>query len=140
MRKYKLPDLGATREPLDINNRYIWLLVLYPIVFNILFILAFFISFMMMRFTNEYIARGFYIIMLIILFIALPIRLFILDRNALKEIGAIVPSWGWYFLFPVYVFRRQYLNKFSLNIFWIYMVTTFIILPVVMGILSSFAK
>lgn len=95
-----------------------------------------------------------YILYMIITLVVLPTHLFILDRNALRDSGAIVPlsHWVWvlffpiYFLipvlffFPFYIFRRQMLNKFSLNIFWIYMVTTFIILPVIMGVLSSLAK
>lgn len=191
MKKYELPDLEE--ESLNVNNRYIWMLIFYPLMMllyaaisvfvnlsdSILLIISFTVLIISLFITYLFIlniivailviiisiitgligglsvlGNLLYILYMIITLVVLPTHLFILDRNALRDSGAIVPLsyWIWvlffpiYFLFPFlfffpfYIFRRQMLNKFSLNIFWIYMVTTFIILPVIMGVLSSFAK
>ncbi|MEQ0075154.1 hypothetical protein ABLV31_17845 [Klebsiella sp. CN_Kp118] len=63
----------------------------------------------------------------IIVLIVFSVMLFINDRKILKDIGAYCPSWGWYFIIPVYVYLRQKKNNLGLKYFWIYMISTFIV-------------
>lgn len=63
----------------------------------------------------------------IIVLIVFSVILFINDRKILKDIEAYCPSWGWYFIFPVYVYLRQKKNNLGLKYFWIYMISTFIV-------------
>ena len=49
------------------------------------------------------------------------------DLSFFRENNAYCPSWGWYFIFPVYVYLRQKKNNLGLKYFWIYMISTFIV-------------
>lgn len=43
---------------------------------------------------------------------------FLEDRKFLRASGGWVPHWGWFFLAPVYILRRQQLNHLPLVYFW----------------------
>ena len=59
------------------------------------------------------------------------------DRSLLKKNLSYCPSWGWYFIFPVYIYKRQKYNALGLTYFWIYMVSKFIFAYISMKILTS---
>lgn len=63
---------------------------------------------------------------------ALSIVIFRRDLVFLKENNAYCPAWGWYFFFPVYMYKRQKNNNLGLSYFWVYMVCTFILAKVLM--------
>lgn len=75
--------------------------------------------------------------MSLLIIIILSIVLFKRDRDLLKQNQAYCPSWGWYFLFPAYIYLRQKRNALGLSYFWIYMVCTFVLAKIAMQISIS---
>lgn len=60
--------------------------------------------------------------------ILINLFLFIRDRNYLKESGAFVPHWGWFFITPVYIYKRQNRNGLSKKYFWYYILMNILVI------------
>ncbi|WP_017345338.1 hypothetical protein [Pantoea sp. A4] len=69
------------------------------------------------------------------------VALFVSDRKYLRSVNAYVPHWGWFFLFPVYLFKRQRHNGVGLLWFWMwfvsYVITMFILPKIVIALYSG---
>jgi len=61
----------------------------------------------------------------------LYIFLFTRDLKLLRNKNAYCPAWGWFFIPPVYFYKRQKHNSLGLSFFWIYLLSTFILVPIV---------
>ena len=62
-----------------------------------------------------------------IIFTVMAVWSFINDRKFLNAHHAFVPHWGWYFLLPIYIFKRQYNNSLGLLWFWLYWVSVLMV-------------
>ncbi len=59
------------------------------------------------------------------------------DLSFLRANNAHCPSWGWYFIFPVYIYKRQKNNNLGMFYFWMYMISTFLLTKVLSKILTA---
>ena len=59
------------------------------------------------------------------------------DLSFLRENNAYCPSWGWYFIFPVYIYKRQKNNNLGMFYFWVYLISTFLLTKALSKILTA---
>ena len=71
----------------------------------------------------------------LIISLLFAIWFFINDRRYLRSINVFVPHWGWFFIFPVYIYKRQNRNGWSKKYFWYYLLinVALIVLMVIIG-------
>lgn len=121
----------------EYNNTYFILLVflsLFGVVFNSAWVL---IKLALNDWYIDVTEANFIDAASIIVLIVFSVMLFINDRKILKDIGAYCPPWGWYFIFPVYVYLRQKKNNLGLKYFWIYMISTFIVTKLAQSLVTQ---
>lgn len=121
----------------ELNGTTIWVLLVYgPLIFSFIFYLLFNMAVSQsIKIGNTTPINGVGSVMWLLMIIY-TVAFITLDRKFLLKNNAVAPSQWWFFLFPVYVFRRQYLNNAGLHVFWIYLVMNWIYPPVAYKIIA----
>ena len=120
-----------------LNDSNFKLLVFLPLIYVILnFTLAFVYFSMNYGDINQNTVESIDSLSLVVAVI-FSIVMFRRDLSFLRGNNAYCPSWGWYFIFPVYIYKRQKNNNLGMFYFWVYLISTFLLTKALSKILTA---